>query len=103
MQVFLALGVSSFLLSLLLTPLARNVFRRLGVFDQPDQGRKIHRSPIPRIGGIPLALSLAISFALLRFGHGPQMRVMWNALPAALLIFAVGLFDELTGLKPWPH
>jgi UDP-GlcNAc:undecaprenyl-phosphate/decaprenyl-phosphate GlcNAc-1-phosphate transferase len=106
MQLFLLLGVTSFLLSLILTPLSRNLFRRLGVFDHPGEDRKIHLEPIPRIGGIPLILSLAISFSLLRFLHsgsvvGPQIMLVWRLLPAALLMFVVGLLDDLFRLRPW--
>ena len=106
MLLFLLLGVSSFFLSLVLTPLSRNLFRRLGVFDQPGEGRKIHPTPIPRIGGIPLLLSLAISFSLLpalpsRFAPGPQILLVWRLLPAVLLVFLVGILDDLFRLRPW--
>lgn len=52
---FLAASISS----LLLTPLVRFASRRLGALDFPGE-RKIHKKPIPRLGG----LSIFIAFGL---------------------------------------
>lgn len=75
--------------------------------DRPDS-RKIHSRPIPRIGGIPIAISIVltylISLAWLR-GHGvlshADVLKALRLLPAAGLIFSTGLVDDLFGLKPW--
>ena len=52
MYSLLFLGLTSFALSLLLTPLVRSMAWRFGIVDQPDQQRKVHAAPIPRIGGL---------------------------------------------------
>jgi UDP-GlcNAc:undecaprenyl-phosphate/decaprenyl-phosphate GlcNAc-1-phosphate transferase len=102
------LAISSFVLSLVLTPLCRNAFRRLGIVDHPDGHRKLHLDPIPRVGGVPIALSYLAAFALLLlspFNAGDLIsRHLQQALllvPAASLVFATGLLDDLIGLKPW--
>lgn len=102
------LALTSFVASFLLTPLVRNLARRLGWVDQPDRGRRIHAQPVPRLGGLPIFASyvLAIGFLLLsplaaadivRTGLPLAARI----LPAAGLVFAVGLVDDLRGVKPW--
>ena len=98
------LALVSFGLSLILTPIMRDVFRSYGVVDEPDQGRKIHKYPIPRVGGIAVAISYAASFFIVHFRTGivdEHLVLVWKVLPAACTIFAVGVIDDLWGLRPW--
>lgn len=108
MYSLLFLAVLSFVLSLLLTPLVRNVFQRLGLVDQPDYQRKLHSRPIPRVGGIAVALAYTLAFGLLlvtnlQAGHivSNAFPLIWKLFPATVLIFLTGLFDDLFRLKPW--
>jgi UDP-GlcNAc:undecaprenyl-phosphate GlcNAc-1-phosphate transferase len=95
----------SFALSLILTPIFRDIFRSYGVVDQPDQGRKIHKYPIPRVGGMAIACAYVACFFLVpQFTHNryeSQLSLVWALLPAAGVIFATGVIDDLFGLKPW--
>ncbi len=102
------LALSSFCLALVLTPLCRNLFRRWGWVDRPDGQRKLHDHPIPRAGGVPIVMAYLGAFALLLafpFAAGAFVktalptaeRVLW----ATVVVFAVGLLDDLLGLKPW--
>jgi UDP-GlcNAc:undecaprenyl-phosphate GlcNAc-1-phosphate transferase len=105
MQSLLWLGAIAFALSLLLTPIFRDVFRSYGVVDAPDQGRKIHKYPIPRVGGVAIAFSYVGAFLLVP-GHARSVLqgdfgLVLKLAPAAALIFVTGLIDDLIGLKPW--
>lgn len=102
------LGVTSFLLSLVLTPLVRNAFRRWGLVDQPDTNRKQHTQPVPRVGGLPLVIAYLCSLGILLLSNLQGAGIVADALPVALrlfpavvVIFATGLLDDLRGLKPW--
>ncbi|MGE5645990.1 MAG: MraY family glycosyltransferase [Acidobacteriota bacterium] len=105
----LFLAFSALLLALVLTPIFRNLGRKLGWFDLPDQARKLHKEPIPRIGGIPIVLAYTGAFALLLLVPLPGrdlvlargLPLAWNLIPAALVVFATGLADDLAGLQPW--
>jgi UDP-GlcNAc:undecaprenyl-phosphate GlcNAc-1-phosphate transferase len=55
----LFLGFSSFALALFLTPMVRNLAWRFGIVDQPDQHRKIHSAPIPRMGSVAIFARLS--------------------------------------------
>lgn len=108
MYPLLFLGVFSFLISFLLTPVVRNVFRALGLVDKPGDFRRIHREPIPRVGGVAIALSYALTFAAqfaLNFNSRPGLGTIVpdiiSFLPAAAIVFLVGLLDDIAGLKPW--
>ena len=99
------LALSSFVLSLILTPIFRDIFRSYGVVDQPDQNRKIHKYPIPRVGGMAIAVSYAASYFIVQWRTGIldsyDLSLVWKILPAASTIFLVGVIDDLWGLKPW--
>jgi UDP-GlcNAc:undecaprenyl-phosphate/decaprenyl-phosphate GlcNAc-1-phosphate transferase len=90
----------------MLTPLVRNLFLSMGVVDTPD-ARKTHAAPIPRVGGIAVALAYVISYGallLLDFNAGTSIwsarASIWSLVPAAIAIFGVGLVDDIFGLKP---
>ena len=95
------LAASAFLLTLLITPACRIVSRRLGWVDHPDP-RKLHRAPIPRTGGIAIFLAYATALILVRFTPAySSAQSLWTLLPALLVAFGTGLFDDLVNLKPW--
>jgi UDP-GlcNAc:undecaprenyl-phosphate GlcNAc-1-phosphate transferase len=106
MRSLLFLSVTSFLGCLVLTPLIRDAFHRLGLLDLPGSDRKIHKQPIPRVGGIAIAMAYIGSLAILSFlpsqgagilAHSELFRV----LPAAGVVFLIGLWDDLFGLPVW--
>ena len=108
MYAMLGLGLIAFVLCLLTTPLWRDLFLRYNIVDLPDSDRKLHGKPIPRIGGIPIALSYA-SALLIMMAFAPHSarifvqheKLLWALLPAAVLIFITGLVDDIIGLRPW--
>lgn len=99
------LGGIAFVLSLVLTPILRDIFRSYDFVDQPDQARKLHKYPIPRVGGIAIAIAYTAAFLVAPAPAGSVLRnnlyLVWRLLPAAGVIFAVGVLDDLFGLKPW--
>ena len=108
MYSLLFLAVVSFTISLCLTPFIRNLFNRLKIVDRPDEFRKLHAHPIPRVGGIALAIAYAASLGALGLssltvGHWVRDYLGAGLLlaPAVLLVFAVGLLDDLYDIRPW--
>jgi UDP-GlcNAc:undecaprenyl-phosphate GlcNAc-1-phosphate transferase len=99
------LGGIAFFLSVILTPILRDVFRSYGVMDSPDNVRKVHKYPIPRVGGIAIAIAYTLAFVFAPAPQGSVLRdnlyLVWRLLPAAGVIFATGVIDDLFGLKPW--
>jgi UDP-GlcNAc:undecaprenyl-phosphate GlcNAc-1-phosphate transferase len=94
--------------SFVLTPFCRDFFGFLHVVDKPGE-RKIHNRPVPRVGGIPLAVSYMVALVALAFAlwkgmldwHDPSLQVTLRLLPAVATIFTLGLIDDLRGLSPW--
>lgn len=97
------LAAVSLALSLMLTPMIRVAALRLGLVDLPDNKRKLHKRPVPRVGGVSLAIAYFGSTLLVAIsGLGTQngFSSAKAIAPAALLIFSVGLADDLFSLKP---
>ncbi|HYQ85608.1 MAG TPA: hypothetical protein VES59_00050 [Bacteroidota bacterium] len=94
------------LISLLITPLVIKFATRVGALDQPNE-RKVHRYPIPRLGGIAIyisfCLSLIVSVNLYPTLHAfqqmdPHRVVMLVA--SLTLVLALGIWDDLRPLSP---
>ena len=102
---FLIVFSAALALTLVLTPIVREVNRRLGMVDKPDP-RRINKVPIPRGGGVALFLGLFGSFLVYVFATGSRWvgsgvgthPVRVTAL--AGVIFLLGLADDKWSLPP---
>ncbi len=105
MYALLGLGTLAFVFCLILTPILRYYSFKLGLVDQPDNNRKVHTRPIPRTGGVAIAVSYALALGLTaRFAPFGALTIhhrdlLWSLFPAVGLIFLVGLVDDLRGMK----
>jgi UDP-GlcNAc:undecaprenyl-phosphate GlcNAc-1-phosphate transferase len=82
---------------LVLTPAVGRVGRILGIVDEPGERRRLHISPIPRLGGIALFLGIFVpALAFLTVG-GPYRGIL---LGAAIAV-TIGLVDDFRGLPWW--
>jgi UDP-GlcNAc:undecaprenyl-phosphate GlcNAc-1-phosphate transferase len=88
--------------------MVRNASLRLGLVDQPDQARKFHVAPVPRLGGVAIFLAVIGSYALLLAVRLSSGTIVWEGLPlfvrltpALALIFGTGLVDDIVGVRPW--
>lgn len=114
----------SFALALILTPLVRQYARRNGWVDPPNLERKIHREPMPLLGGVAVFAAFAVNvlFNYLvvlplaarwdapwvdfpdwrayiegAFRVGPKLLVL---VAGGALMVALGLCDDRKDLKP---
>jgi len=88
----------------ILTPWVIRLARALGALDLPG-GRKAHREPIPRIGGLAVFFGFVAGMVFAAGATGmlflrPQDSVNWRGLAiAATFLLIVGLIDDLRGLS----
>ncbi len=108
MNSLLLLGLTAFLVSVVVTPLFRDIFRKMGIVDWPDGQRKQHSQPVARMGGVTIVLAYTAAFGFLLFSpfkneviHSQQLPFVLKIAPAGLLMFATGLLDDLFTLSPW--
>lgn len=96
MLYFLVL-LTALLLSLATVPLAIRLAPRLGLIDRPEH-RKVHTTPIPRAGGIGIALGalLPLLFAL------PMEPLLQSYIGGALILIFAGLCDDRYQLGHYP-
>ncbi|HUP03228.1 MAG TPA: MraY family glycosyltransferase [Bryobacteraceae bacterium] len=95
------LAAKAFFIALILTPIIRDISRSFNMVDRPGQ-RKVHVHPIPRVGGVAIAIAYALSLISIAgvdrpwsTGLGPG-----KVIPGAAIAFLVGLLDDLLSLKP---
>lgn len=97
MMNLLLIFASALLLVLGATPVIRRVADRFGVIDQPDR-RKLHRAPVPLLGGI--AIYLGFILALLLFGEGWVLSQAISILVGATIVSFLGIWDDRWGVRP---
>jgi UDP-GlcNAc:undecaprenyl-phosphate GlcNAc-1-phosphate transferase len=88
------------LVAVALTPIARLVAVRLSVLDAPGR-RKLHRLPVPYLGGVAVMGAVAFAWTLLRFGQSASDLPGWLALPAWVSISAWDSWFLSVSLGPW--
>jgi UDP-GlcNAc:undecaprenyl-phosphate/decaprenyl-phosphate GlcNAc-1-phosphate transferase len=101
------LGVLSVVLALIITPCVRDLLGK-SFLDHPDGVRKKHAAPVPRVGGIAIAISYVVTFAIALILPFTYAQHLHHELPgilpltlAASVIFFTGVLDDLIGLAPW--
>jgi UDP-GlcNAc:undecaprenyl-phosphate GlcNAc-1-phosphate transferase len=106
----LCLGfASSLLFSFVLTKLVRDLALRKQWTVYSGEGRHVHNTPTPRLGGVAVALSFLLGtlFALLitriaRSGPPPpSLKTLAEIGPAAVLIFLLGIYDDVRSAGPY--
>ncbi len=87
--------LTAFLLSLCMTPLALRLSLRVGAVDWPNE-RKIHGQPVPRLGGLAIAIALLATICV----FFQLDRKMVAFVMGALLASATGLIDDIYHIHP---
>lgn len=85
----------SWLAALALVPLVRRMALKLGLVDRPG-GRKIHKVPVPRIGGLAIYIGSMIG-ALPFLSESPATL---GVMLGSTFVFLIGFLDDLLDLKP---
>lgn len=88
----------SFLVCFILSPAVIRFASQRRWFDIPD-ARKIHQPEIPRLGGVAIMGATLISILLVA-GSDTILNTRYF-LAGLLILFFVGLWDDLQPVKPW--
>lgn len=87
----------------LMVPMVRRFAYRVGKVDKPGT-RKIHKDPIPRMGGIAICVGCFASLLGIEYLHPGYFSMLpseWRGvILGGAMIFVVGLLDDLFDLKP---
>jgi UDP-GlcNAc:undecaprenyl-phosphate GlcNAc-1-phosphate transferase len=99
----LALGVSFFG-----TPYVVRLAQKLNAVDTPDSGRRFHRGPTARLGGVVLAAGFGAAVGLsfiLPVPRNDSLEVfrVGGLLVGLLIVLAVGIYDDMHELPAGPQ
>lgn len=91
-----------FFLALVITAVTIPIIIRVAelkhLFDEPDQGRKAHKSRTPTLGGVAIFAGLIIAFSLLKdYNNLVDVKYL---VPAFTIIFFAGIKDDILVLTP---
>ena len=85
----------AFAISLALTPAAKSIAYKIGAIDVPKDKRRVHKKPIPRLGGLAIYYGFLIS--VLFFSNMDKQ--LAGIIGGSLLIVGVGIIDDVMALK----
>ena len=94
------------ILTLLVTPQIVRVAHELKLYDLPDGERKIHKLPIPRLGGVmfmPIVMAtLTIIVVVMmrlglydKIGRGVYLEHFMAYIAGGMMLYAIGVFDDI--------
>ena len=74
-----------------------------GLTDGPDGGRKTQDQPIPKLGGIAVAIAFTLVFltAVGISGEITAFQLLASVLLPALIVAGLGFIDDIRTLNPW--
>ena len=102
---YCATFIASLLLSFLLTRYLRDQALSRGWKTRQVRDRDVHTAPIPRLGGVAIFICVIVVVAALvvfsRFGRFFDPRLVLSVLLPGMLIFLLGLYDDLFSVGPW--
>lgn len=89
--------ICAILLAYTLTPAVRVLAFKIGAVDIPLDSRRIHKKPIPRIGGLAIYLSFTLT-TLLFCDISRELVTIW--IGGGVLV-VLGILDDVFRLNPW--
>ena len=102
--VLLTVG-AAYLISVMLMPLIRMLAVQLKLLDRPDDFRRRHERPIPRLGGVAVFISVLIvngvgTLVADRAHLLVLLPFVASIAIGATILFVTGLVDDLVGVRP---
>ena len=86
-----------FLVVAFIIPFMKKIAEHVGALDIPNE-RKVHKSPIPRLGGLGIYFGFLVGYML--FGEATSQ--MNSILIGSFILVLTGVMDDIKPLKPLP-
>lgn len=90
----IAIGAIAGILSFILTPVAKKIAEQIGAIDVPKDERRMHKKPIPRLGGLAVFFGFLVAVVL----FVPIEREMQGILLGSLIMVILGVIDDSVSL-----
>lgn len=105
---YILTAVVAFIVAFAMTPLIRILSKKADVLDYPTEKRRIHKQPIPKMGGLAIVcgffVAVLLNVLLNIFDMVtliPQSMQMVGYLAGACIIVLMGSIDDIYGLPPY--
>lgn len=86
------------IISFITTPVVRSLAFKIGAVDVPRDNRRMHKRPIPRMGGLAIFFGFLLSTLLF-----VPLKTHWRGmLLGAVIIVVLGIFDDIYALPAKP-
>ena len=86
--------VAAFLIAFITTPLVKSLAEKVGAVDVPKDNRRMHKTPIPRMGG----LAIFLGFLLSTLVFVPLTTPVRGMLLGSVIIVVLGILDDIYAL-----
>lgn len=91
---FLSILLLSTLITIALIPICRRLAIRMSIMDLPDK-RKVHSAPIPKSGGLAMAIGAFIPVLF----QVPGNEFLWALAIGTTVIVSFGVLDDIKDLN----
>ena len=88
--------LTALVISFLMTPVVKTFAYKVGAVDVPKDTRRMHKVPIPRLGG--LAIFIGFMLSVLIFGNVRGSGQMQSILMGSVIIVVLGVVDDIMAL-----
>ncbi|MDF2503802.1 MULTISPECIES: MraY family glycosyltransferase [Clostridium] len=92
------IAILSAIISFISTPIVRKVAFIFKVVDIPKDNRRVHKKPIPKLGGLAIYIAF-VAMVLLK--KGPIDKPELGIIIGSLIIVIGGIIDDKYNIKPW--
>lgn len=95
MGIYILSFVVAFVVALMATPAAKKLAYKIGAIDIPKDKRRVHKKPVPLIGGLAIYLGTILSILLFL----PKSETNLGIIVGSTIIVVLGIFDDKYELK----
>ena len=89
--------VTALVVSFLMCPLVKSFAYKIGAIDVPKDNRRMHKKPVPRLGGLAIFLGFIVSILLFAGISGEMQGILLGA----VIIVVLGVVDDMTPLRAY--
>ena len=94
--------VIAFVLSFAMTPVVKKFAFKIKAVDVPKDNRRMHKKPIPRLGGLAIITGFMISALIILSFFGELTKGITSMLIGAVIIATMGIVDDVKALDAKP-
>ena len=92
-------GILAFLITFIVIPAIITVAQEKKLYDEPDDTRKLHKLPIPSLGGLAMFIGFIFSI-LLTVNFSEEAPEFQYYFASFLIIFFLGMKDDIIIISP---